>query len=175
MKCSNTLVEFFNTKEIEDELMSIIEENFPEFLHFRPMRSQLIPLMAGGTTATLKQLAARTIFKKTLIQNPAVCMAKLHSSFTLQEEFTESDLTHDLDAYEKYILCALSSVTLKRLTKRLSLPKNALVSFEIELFLRRLSIFVGACKPVQPYGDDSDSFDSDMDSSFEGDSDLEYW
>ncbi|XP_064595869.1 uncharacterized protein LOC135462572 [Liolophura sinensis] len=167
--------EFFNTKEIEDELMAIISESFPEFLHFHPMRSQLIPLMAGSTTATLKQLAARTIFKQTLIENPEVCMAKLHSNLTLQEEFTGNGLSHDLDAYEKYIFCALSSVTLKRLTERLSLPKNALINFEIELFLRRLSIFVGACKPVQPYSEDSDSFDSDLDSSLEGDSDLEYW
>ncbi|KAK3096831.1 hypothetical protein FSP39_003783 [Pinctada imbricata] len=136
-------------------------------------------MMFGKTTASLRQLAARSIFHHCFLKG-SCCLAKLMPSDTLKMRFSNADLSQ-MDVYDEYINFVLNKTVLRALVVRLNLPQDSLVNFEVELLLHQLSSKFSSFKIIQPesfYSNSDDSAvseDSQSSSLEEGDSDLEYW
>lgn len=169
-------------KEIIEELHEYLERDFPEFLHLRSLGTQLLHMMFGRGTASLQQLAARTIFHQCLIKNNG-CLSKIIPVDSIGQEFTSDDFKQ-CDVYDDYVMVILNRTVLQALIHKLSLPQDSLMNFEAELVLHRMASKFSTFKAFPPddifnyTSDDSMNESEDSDSSLEqdeGDSDLEYW
>ncbi|XP_062568077.1 uncharacterized protein LOC134230326 [Saccostrea cucullata] len=172
---------YFNRKEITEEVKELLDNEFPEFEHLKIVSDKLVRMMCGRTTAGLRQLATRTIFKQVFLQSTK-SLGKLLPSTSLKSCLKNADL-HQMDVYDEYINLVLNRTVLQALVVRLGLPGDSLVNFEVELLLHQMASRFSGFKvvpPESPYsgesGESSVSDDSDLSSSQdEGDSDLEYW
>ena len=119
---------------------------------------KLVHLMFGGTTASLRQLCIREIFKSCFFRDSS-------------NQRSPVDLPmFSIETADEHRLLDLVSL--------LNIPKDLLINLHVELFRQRLCISLQHCAAVLRdnaiYGtinSDSDA-DSDLD---ENDSDLEYW
>ena len=159
------------------EMCEFLETDFPEFSHLQSISNQLVQMMFGQTSASLMQLATRSVFHHCFVKN-RTCVFKLLPSEGLKQKLIEDN---DLDTYEEYINFILNETVLQTLVAKLSLPKSSLLNFEVELFLYRLANKLSSLKAMPPENifcdsDGSMEFsDSDTTQSEGGDSDLEYW
>ncbi|ESO85757.1 hypothetical protein LOTGIDRAFT_235723 [Lottia gigantea] len=172
----------FTKKEIAQELVEYIENDFPEFLELRPIAGALIHLLFGRTTSTLSQLATRCVFQNSLIKN-TLCLQRILPVSTFKQKFLVEDLEH-FDTYEEYVCLILNRTVLKTLINLLNLPQDSLINFEVELLLHQMAVKFSKYKILRPDNVISDlsdesvhssESDSSNDSLDEGDSDLEYW
>lgn len=168
---------YFSRREIVMELCEFLESEFTEFSHLQSISNKLICMMFGQTSASLMQLATRSVFHHCFIKN-RTCISNLLPSDSLKQKLVE-DNYHD--TYEDYINFILNRTVLQTLVARLSLPKASLLNFEIELFHHRLANKLSHLKAMPPENIFCDSdgsidlSDSDATQSEGGDSDLEYW
>lgn len=145
------------------------------------MGNKLLHMMFGKTTASLKQLAARTIFTQCFLEG-SNALGKILPVNTIKDRFSGADL-QQIDVYDEYISLVLNKTVLKALVTRLGLPQDSIVNFEIELLLHQMASRFSSYKLLPPEnvfsGESDDSLsltDSDVSASAdEGDSDLEYW
>ncbi|KAL4232720.1 hypothetical protein ACF0H5_007408 [Mactra antiquata] len=171
---------YFSRKEITDELRGMLHGEFSEFSHLSNISDNLVNLMFGQASATLKQLAARSIFHQCFIKHRR-CISKLLPVDVIKETVEN---TRELHPYEDYISFILNTTVLQTLVKHLGLPRDFLVNFEVELLLHRLAHKMSSMKAMPPENIfcDSDGSLSDLSESEStgyseegGDSDLEYW
>ena len=153
---------------------------FSEFAHLTNIASKICNMMFGQTTATLRQLAARTLFHQCFIKCQTG-VSKLLPSEAIKQSVIEESNGH---SYEEYINFILNQSVLQLLISKLGLPTNSLINFEVELFLHRIANKFSGMKAMPPEnifcesdGDLSDLSDSESTQYSEegGDSDLEYW
>ena len=158
----------------------MLETEFHEFSHLVTSGSQLVRLMFGQTSASLRQLATRTIFHQCFIKQKT-CVSDLLASEVLKRSLTEESNPH---TYEEYIHLILNRTVLQMLIAKLGLPRDFLFNFEVELLLHRIANKMADLKPMPPENifHDSDGSLSDYSDSESaqfseegGDSDLEYW
>lgn len=159
-----------------------LENDFPEFSHLRSICDKLVNYMFGRTSSTLKQTAARTIFKQCFLDKTC-SLSQIMPADTLKQRFSDADLGN-IDVYDEYINFVLNKTVLRALVDKLNLPHDSILNFEIELLLHQMASRFSTYKVLPPEnmfnGESDSSFNStDSDnSSFsgdEGDSDLEYW
>ena len=158
-------------------------------VHLKRIGTPIISHLFGGTTATLRQLAARKIFQETLWERKSPISPQVFSRI-----FNADCSTHSLDNVEEYLTFLKEVVTpnaLENLLHILKLPKDFLMYFEVELFRKRLICefrqiqwFRYQVEEVDETGEgvyfmaaefSGDSEGTDDSVSEEGDSDLEYW
>lgn len=165
---------YFSRKEITDEIHGMLNGEFSEFSHLSNISSNLVHLMFGQTSAGLKQLAARALFHN--------CFIKHRTS--ISKLLPVNVIDHDLHIYDDYIGFVLNRTVLQTLVKRLALPRDFLMNFEVELLLHRIAHKMSRMKAMPPEnifcesdGSLSDVSDSESTGYSEegGDSDLEYW
>ena len=160
-----------------EEICELLELEFPELSHLQSISNQLVCMMFGQTSASLMQLAARSVFHHCFIRS-RTCISKLLPSDSLKQKLIEEN-SHD--TYEEYINFILNRTVLQTLVSRLSLPKASVMNFEIELFQHRLASKLSTLKAMPPENIFCDSdgslefTDSDTTQTEGGDSDLEYW
>ena len=158
--------------------MDHINSDFPEFSHLKSFGKHLVSMMFGGTSATLRQKCARTLFQNTFITknkpDPSLFPAdQIGPYFTLE--------AHDHpDDYMFYLSHVLNSQVLERLVDKLALPRDSLAHLEVELLRQRMYSKFRQFKWFKYYDEEIDgvySYNSNSDDeSSEGDeSDLEYW
>lgn len=168
---------YFSRREIVMEMCELLDSDFPEFSHLQSICNQLVSMMFGQTSASLTQLATRSVFHHCFIKN-RMCVFKLLPSDSLKQKLVDDNLH---DAYEEYISFILNRTVLQALVAKLSLPKSSVVNFEVELLLHRLANKLSSLKAMPPENIFCDSdgsidlTDSDTTQSEGGDSDLEYW
>lgn len=147
-------------------------------MHLKHFGTQLVHLLFGGTSSSLRQLSVRAIFQYSFIQslrpNPLLFLPKIVSpGFSLDE----MELGED---YMSYLTHLLDSGILESLVDSLHLPKDSLVYFEMELLRQRLMSKFRLFHWFKYYDEEVDgvfgeSGDSEEPPSDEDDSDLEYW
>lgn len=172
---------YFNTKEITEEVRELLDNEFPEFHHLKVVSHKLVRMMGGRSTAGLRQLATRTIFKQVFLQSTN-SLGKLLPSTSLKFCLKNADL-RQMDVYDEYINLVLNRTVLQALVVRLGLPSDSMVNFEVELLLHQMASRFSGFKILPPEnlysgesGESSVTEDSDLSTSQdEGDSDLEYW
>lgn len=175
------LLGYFNTKEITEEVKELLDNEFPEFHHLKVVSHKLVRMMSGRSTAGLRQLATRTIFKQVFLQSTN-SLGKLLPSTSLKFCLQNADL-RQMDVYDEYINLVLNRTVLQALVVRLGLHGDSLVNFEVELLLHQMASRFSGFKILPPEnlysgesGESSVTEDSDLSTSQdEGDSDLEYW
>ena len=160
------LIGFFTQNQILEELetylkngalmpSATISQNQSQVTCLGP---RLIHLMFGGTTASLRQLCIREIFKSCFFRDAV-------------KPWTPVDLP-------MFSIETAGEHTLTELISLLNIPKDLLVNFQVEMFRHQLCSHLQSCaatlRDYAIYGNiNSDSdVDSDLD---ENDSDLEYW
>ena len=159
------------------EICEFLESEFPELSHLQSISNQLVCMMFGQTSASLMQLAARSLFHQCFIKS-RTCLSRLLPSDGLKQKLIEEN-SHD--TYEDYINLILNQTVLQTLVSKLTLPKASVVNFEVELFLHRLANKLSQMKAMPPENIFCDSdgsldfTDTDTTQSEGGDSDLEYW
>lgn len=181
MELFPTISGYFSCKEITDEIHGMLNSEFSEFSHLSNMSNQLPNLMFGQTSASLRQLATRTIFQHCFIKHRN-CVAKLLPVDVIKETVSNMD-ANDIQPYEDYINFILNSTVLQAFVKHLGLPRDFLVNFEVELLLHRIAHKMSVLKAMPPENIfcESDGSLSDLSGSESayseegGDSDLEYW
>lgn len=160
----------------------MLNSEFSEFSHLSDMSSQLPNLMFGQTSASLRQLAARSIFRHCFVKH-RTCVAKI-LPVDIIKETVSGDGISDVYPYEDYINFILNSTVIQALVKHLGLPRDFVVNFEVELLLHRIAHKMSQMKAVPPENIfcESDGSLSDLSGSESaayseegGDSDLEYW
>lgn len=172
---------FFTTADVVSELQELLREDFSEFVHLNPIAKQLLHMLFGQTTASLKQLTTRVIFEE-YFRNNIRRIAKLLSDETRLIYENMSDIC-DHDIYEEFVTTVLNKELLGRFIRHFSLPYDSLLNFETELLLQRMVVLFSSFQvgttsllferqiPYNSSSDDSDLFANEE----EGDSDLEYW
>ncbi|XP_013399804.1 uncharacterized protein LOC106165962 [Lingula anatina] len=164
---------FFSKKEIADELAEYLDEQ-TDLSHLKRLGIELISRLFGGLSATLYQQCSRVIFQKTVFDK---------DQFSSESNQYQSQNLHEdvfTDNYIEYLTSQINSQVLESLVVREKLPKDVILSLEIELFRQRLCARVGTYKWFEYYDEELDGWlgysDSEEESaSDEGDSDLEYW
>ena len=168
---------YFDKPEIYRELVGYIDNYFPEFDHLKTFQGQLVNLLFGGTSSSLRQLCARKLFTEIFIKHGRANQSLFdHSS--VHATFRLEDFSHPTDFNNIYLKHILTNSVLERLVAVLHLPRDSLVYLQVELFRLRLFSKFRQFRWFRYHdADDSDcSFDnSDEDQSSENDSDLEYW
>ena len=161
--------------------MALIDAHFPELSHLRQHRSRLLRLLFGGATCSLQQLAARRVFRQSLVENTGA-LQRILPVATFQQRFRPEEL-RQRPAYEEYVGLVLNRTVLTALVSLLGLPPDALLGLQVELLLQRLGLRLSALRVQRPdhaclLVSDSDYPTSSSESSISqdgGDSDLEYW
>ena len=170
---------YFSCKEITEEIHGMLNNEFSEFSHLSNLSNQMPNLMFGQTSASLRQLATRTIFRHCFITH-RTCVGKLLPI----EIIKESVCSNGIHPHEDYINFILNSTVLQALIKHLGLPRDFIMNFEVELLLHRIAHKMSQMKAMPPENIfcDSDGSCSDLSGSEStgyseegGDSDLEYW
>lgn len=171
---------YFTRKEVTEEIHTMLNGEYSEFAHLSTYSGHLVNLMFGQTSATLKQMAARSLFHQCFIKH-RTCISKLLPVEVIQQSVSAD---HDIHTYEDYINFILNTTVLQTFVKSLGLPKDFLMNFEVELLLHRIAHKMSHMKAMPPEnifcdsdGSMSDMSDSDSTGYSEegGDSDLEYW
>ena len=127
------------------ELHSYIDWDFPIFQSLKHFGVDLLHLLFGGTSASLRQLSTRAVFTHYVKEN--------HRN----AGFSEPQDTHIAN----------------RLVQRHNLPQSSCLHFEIELL--RLALFRKFAQFHRMKYETDGFDDSDDSNSGENDSDLEYW
>ncbi|XP_077977040.1 uncharacterized protein LOC144432649 [Glandiceps talaboti] len=155
---------YFSTAKIYNELLDYMQE-LPNCSHLCKVGPRLIHLLFGGTTSTLLQLCSRKIFQLCYMRRMDLLNCKL---FPQDESICQESYEHYAEYYERYLLSFLKRDLFEQMVDMLHLPKDAVMSFEIELLRQRL-----LSKFYQIDWFDEKSVGSHSDS--EGESDGEYW
>lgn len=174
---------YFSGREISDEIHGLLNNEFAEFSHLSNICNELVAQMFGQTTATLKQLATRSVLQQCFIKQHSSCFAHLFPAGVTTQNVCYG---HDQPSLEDQIHFQLNTSALQTLIKHLGLPCDFLVNFEVELLLCRIAHKFCQMKPVPPedifYDSDGgsmsellDSESTDYSEEYGGDSDLEYW
>ena len=169
---------YFQTSDITHELHTIIENEFPAFQHLKMYGSQLLSIMFGGTSSSLRQLCVRRIFQ-TCFLNPT---HHRRAILGLENSFDELELDSDLfNSPQKRVEFWSSVITkdvLERLVDILSLPTDSLPYFESELLYQQLTSTYHAFRYVSVEYENCSEWYSESEefsSGEEGESDIEYW
>ncbi|KAK7107611.1 uncharacterized protein [Littorina saxatilis] len=170
---------YFSRPEIEEELIYLMDTFLPELSHLRQHRSKLVHLLFGRTTCTLQQLAARQVFRQSLVDS-TTSLQRILPVATFRQQFQPAEL-RQREVYEEYIGLVVNHTVLRALVSLLGLPTDTLLCLQVELLLQQLGLRLSAFFVERPEAgcalfDESDYPSSDYTVSEEGgDSDLEYW
>ena len=169
---------YFSTADITRELHSYIDEEFQSFEHLKMFGNQLVNLMFGRTTASLRQLCVRNIFQSCFVKVSDSKLTQLEMEDKLRQQ--EIDPISDLSLSDRvtYWRDVITTDSLDKLITKLSLPTDSLVYFETELFTHQLSsTFCLFRYPDDEYEHVLEWFSEsdELTSNEEGESDIEYW
>lgn len=174
---------YFSSTEIADELVDLIDTYCPELSPLRQHRDCLVRRLFGGTTCTLRQLAARTVFRQCLVDSTAA-LQRILPVTTFQHRFQPLDL-RQREVYEEYMGLVVNHTVLKALVALLALPADTLLCLQLELLHQQLGLRLSALSVDRPELDfnilsedhtqAASSEDNSEASEEGGDSDLEYW
>ena len=140
--------------------------------------SQLLALMFGGTSSSLRQLCVRSIFQ-TCFLNPT---PQRRAILDLENSFDELEL--DLDFFTvpqkrvEFWSTVITKDVLEKLVDMLSLPTDSLPYFETELLYQQLTSTYHAFRYVSDEYENCSEWYSESEefsSGEEGESDIEYW
>ena len=171
---------YFDTADITHELHGYIDEDFQSFDHLKIFGNNLVNLMFGKISSSLRQLCVRNIFQNCLVKPAAAKLSLLGIEENVGQEDIDlnSDLDLGLNDKVTYWSNVITTEVLKRLISVLSLPADTLVYFEVELFTRQLCTKLCLFRyPDEEFQNVLEWFSEsdELSSGEEGESDIEYW